>query len=161
MSVDDIARASCAIFVGGRRQGTGTLVTDTHVLTAAHVLGHGGPLTVQIWDAFKGEPLGVERLPLGADAAGLDIAVLTLGPGPGRPSPAKLWPAKRLPTEMKAFGYPKSDRPAFRGVWRDLAAGGEVQGGRVQLDWGDAGALAWAFHRGSVPDRRASNEKCS
>jgi V8-like Glu-specific endopeptidase len=42
MSLDELARASCVVCVDGRREGTGTLVTETHVLTAAHVLRRGG-----------------------------------------------------------------------------------------------------------------------
>lgn len=42
MSVDELARATCAIYVDGCREGTGTLVTDIHVLTAAHLLWRGG-----------------------------------------------------------------------------------------------------------------------
>ena len=58
-----------------------------------------------------------------------------------RPPPAKLWPAKRLPLETKAFGYPIGEGAAPRGVWRDSAVSGAVQGGRVQLDWDDVGTL--------------------
>jgi WD40 repeat protein len=141
MSLDELARASCAIYADGRREGTGTLVTDTHVLTAAHVLRRGGPLTIRFRDGLSGEAISVERLPLGADAEELDIAVLELEPGSDRPAPGKLWSAKRLPVETKAFGYPKGEGTAPRGVWRDSAVGGAVQGGRVQLDWHDVGTL--------------------
>ena len=79
MSLDDLARASCAIYCDGHRDGTGTLVTDSHVLTAAHVLRRGGALTIRFRDGLYGEPIPVERLPLAAGAEQLDIAVLKLG----------------------------------------------------------------------------------
>jgi hypothetical protein len=138
MSLEELARASCAIYVNERRQGTGTLVTGSHVLTAAHVLRRGGPLTIRFRDGLSGEAISVERLPLGDDAEQLDIAVLELKPvEPGtyhKPPPAKLWPSRRLPRDTKAFGYPIADEPP-RGVWRDSAVSGDVQGGRAQLDW--------------------------
>ncbi len=141
MSVEELARASCAIYVDGRREGTGTLVTDSHVLTAAHVLRRGGSLTIRFRDGLLGEAIPVEQLPLGADAEELDIAVLKVGCGRDRPLPAELWPARRLPMEMNAFGYPKREGAAPRGVWRDSTVGGTVRGGRVQLDWVEVGTL--------------------
>jgi hypothetical protein len=74
VSVEELARASCAIYVDGRREETGTLVTDSHVLTAAHVLRHRGSLTMRFRDGLLDEAIPVERLPLGADAEELDIA---------------------------------------------------------------------------------------
>ena len=143
MSLNELARASCAVYVNGHRDGTGTLVTDSHVLTAAHVLRRDGPLTIRFRDGLSGEAIPVERLPLAAGAGQLDIAVLKLGADTDdRPSPAKLWAAKRLPSEMKAFGYPIIEGAAPRGVWRDSAVSGAVQGGRVQLDWNEVGTLA-------------------
>src|ERR1035441_2888575 len=142
MSLDELARATCVICVDGHRYGTGTLVTDTHVLTAAHVLRHGGALTIRFRDELQGEAIPVERVPLGADAEKLDIAVLKLPPCTRRLPTATLWPAKRLPPQAKTFGYPKRERVAPRGVWRDSTVGPPVQGGRVQLDWqGGMGTL--------------------
>ena len=141
MSLDKLAKATCAVFVAGRRQGTGTLVTDSHVLTAAHVLAPEGPVTVQFRDAFGQEPLQAERLSLDSEAEPLDIAVLELVARQGVPSPAELWPGKRLRPAVKVFGYPISEGASPRGVWRDLTVSGGVQGGRVQLDWREAGPL--------------------
>ena len=90
MSLDELARASCAIFVDGRREGTGTLVTDIHVVTAAHVLRRGGALTIRFRDGLLGEAIPVERLPLGADAQELDIGVLKVGAASDRPPPAEV-----------------------------------------------------------------------
>jgi len=154
MSIDDLARASCAIYVDGRRAGTGTLVTGSHVLTADHVVRGNKPVTIRFLDGFSGEATPVERLPLGLAAEQLDIAVLELVSGTGdRPLPAKLWPAKRLPAETKAFGYPLADNPA-RGVWRDSRVSGAVQGGRAQLDWDEAGTLA-GHSGGPACDKRS------
>jgi WD40 repeat protein len=142
VSLDELAKASCAIYVDDYRDGTGTLVTDSHVLTADHVLRRDGPVTIRFRDGLLGEPIPVARVPLGAAAEQLDIAVLELGPGTGgRPAPAKLWPAKRLPQETRAFGYPKIEGAAPRGVWRDSTVSGAVQGGLVQLDWDEVGTL--------------------
>ena len=141
MSADRLAKASCAIYVDGRREGTGTLVTDSHVLTAAHVLRPGGSVTIRFRDGLLDEAVAVERVPLVADAEELDIAVLKVGCGSDKPLPAELWPARRLPIEMKAFGYPKGEGAAPRGVWRNSTVGGAVQGGRVQLDWAQVGTL--------------------
>src|ERR1035438_5612986 len=98
MNVDELASASCAIYVDGHRDGTGTLVADSCVLTAAHVLQRGGPVTIRFLDGLSVAAIPVERVSLGAGAEQLDVAVLEIGPGTdGRPPPAKLWPAKRLP----------------------------------------------------------------
>ena len=54
MKVDPLARASCAVYVNGNRKGTGTLVTGSHVLTAAHVVRRDGPVTVQFVGGTSG-----------------------------------------------------------------------------------------------------------
>jgi len=87
MSLDELARASCAIYVDGRREGSGALVTDSHVLTAAHVVRRSGALAIRFHDGLLDRAVPVERLPLSADAAALDIAVLKVGPGIARPAP--------------------------------------------------------------------------
>jgi hypothetical protein len=143
MNVDELAKASCAIYVDGHRDGTGTLVRNSRVLTAAHVLRRGGPVTIRFLDGLSGEGIPVERVPLDAGAEQLDVAVLELGPSTvDRPPPAKLWPAKRPPHRTKTFGYPIEERAEPRGVWRDSTVSGSVQGGRVQLDWDEVGTLA-------------------
>ena len=153
MSIDDLARASCAVYCDGYRDGTGTLVTDSHVLTAAHVLRRSGPLTIRFHDGLYGEPIPVERLRLAAGAEQLDIAVLKLGHGVARPPPAKLWAAKRLPPKTKAFGYPIEEGAKPQGMWLDSRVAGAVQGGRAQLNWDDVGALT-GHSGGPVCDRR-------
>ena len=154
MSLDDLARASCAVYCDGHRDGTGTLVTDSHVLTAAHVLRRGGALAIRFRDGLYGEPIPVERLSLAAGAEQLDIAVLELGRSVAEPPPAKLWPARRLPPETKAFGYPVEEGAQPQGVWLDSRIGGTVQGGRAQLDWDDVGALT-GHSGGPVCDKRS------
>jgi Trypsin-like peptidase domain len=141
VSLEKLARASCAIYVNGRRQGSGTLVTDAYVLTAAHVLRGGGALTIRLRDDLTGDPIPVMRVPLSDNAEELDIAILELKPVLHMPPPATLWPARRLPLETRTFGYPKLEGAAPRGVWRDSVVSGGVQGGRVQLDWRDVGTL--------------------
>ena len=142
MNVDPLARASCAIYVNGHRFGTGTLVTDTHVLTAAHVVRRNGPVKVQFLDGTSSGEMPAERVDLGPVAEQLDIAVLELGAGAGdRPPPATLWAAERLPQETKAFGYPLAEM-YLTGVWRDSRVSGAVQGGLAQLDWDQGGTLA-------------------
>ena len=81
-------RAACAIYVDGHRSGTGTLVTDSHVLTAAHVVRRDGPVTIRFLDSLSGEAIPVERLPLARRQKQLDIAVLDLVPGSGRQAAA-------------------------------------------------------------------------
>ncbi len=124
MSLDELARATCVVCVGGRREGTGTLVTDAYVLTAAHVLRREGAVTIHFHDGLSAAAIPVERLPLGADAGELDIAVLELSHGTDGPPPARLWLVKRLPPETKAFGYPKGEgaTPLGCGVIRRWAA---------------------------------------
>src|SRR5215470_11261892 len=100
MKVDPLARASCAIYVNGHRFGTGTLVTGSHVLTAAHVVRRDGRLTVQFVDGTSGDEIPAERVDLGEAAEQLDIAVLELDADVGdRPPPATLWAAERLPRQ--------------------------------------------------------------
>src|SRR5580700_6781223 len=119
MNVDPLARASCAIYVNGHRFGTGTLVTGSHVLTAAHVVRRDGPVTVQFLAGAPSGEIPAERIDLGGAAEQLDIAVLELDAGAGdRLPPATLWAAERLPQETKAFGYPLAEKN-LTGVWRD------------------------------------------
>lgn len=141
MSLDELARATCAIYVGDHRDGTGTLVTDSYVLTAAHVLRRAGDVTIRFRDGLQAAPIPVRRLSLGTDADQLDVAVLTLAPGADRPRPAKLWPVRRLPPETRVFGYPRLEGSWPRGVWRDSTLSGTAGQHRVQLDWSDAGTL--------------------
>ena len=141
MHIDELARATCIIYVDGRREGTGTLVTDNHVLTAAHVVRRSGVIAIRFHNELAGAAIDVERLPLSAEAEQLDIAMLKLGPSARRPAPAALWPPRRLPTKARTFGYPKAEGGAPRGVWRDSVVKGTVQGDRVQLDWDVAGTL--------------------
>ena len=155
MSVDELARASCAIYFDSHRDGTGTLVTDSHVLTAAHVVRRDGPFTIRFLDGLSGEAIPVERLPLGAAGrATRHRGAGTRSGGIDGPPPAKLWPTKRLPQETKAFGYPLAEGAAPRGVWRDSRVSGAVQGGRVQLDWDEVGTLA-GHSGGPVCDKRS------
>ena len=52
------------------------------------------------------------------------------------------------------FGYPIGEGSAPRGVWRDSRVSGTAQGGRVQLDWDNAGALV-GQSGGPVCDKRS------
>jgi hypothetical protein len=127
MSLDDLARATCAVYVDGRREGTGTLVAPAHVVTAAHVVRGEKPLTIRFRDGLVGEPIRVSRIDLPSESAELDIAVLSLDErlrerstaGIEAPAPAALWPARRLPPNATTFGYPKTEGQTPRGVWRD------------------------------------------
>ena len=149
------ARASCAIYVDGSHTGTGTLVTDSHVLTVAHVVRRSGELlTIRFSEGLSGEAIPVDRLSLGTDAEELDIAVLMLGPSGERPAPVRLWPARRLPLATGTFGFPFGTEEILHGVWRYSQVSGIAKRGRVQLDWVDAGTVP-GQSGGAVCDRQS------
>jgi V8-like Glu-specific endopeptidase len=151
-----VARATAAVFVGGRRAGSAVLVGDRYLVTAAHVLLRPDPgtgakaLADQVELEFPApEPGGkpgrsaASRLDLGREGAGLDLAVLDLGQdSPGwLPAPVSVWPAGRLPSRVQVFGYPLAEG-LLKGVWRQFTVAGPAAAGTVQLDWiGDVGTF--------------------
>ncbi len=153
MSRDSLAQATCAVFVNGARTGTGTLVTESHVLTARHVVRKEGNVTVRFRDGMTGPPIPALLLPLPEASAALDIAVLVIDGGAARPAPAPLWPARRLPAETTCFGYPSDEGANPRGVWRESTVSGGVQGGRTQLDWKDGVGSLPGHSGGPVADK--------
>ena len=147
--LDRAASAVCAVYVSGARTGSGVLVADGLVLTAAHnlagVLPDDGVVTVR----FLGEPddppwparqIDVEDQ---VTATRLDFALLRLGPVQhlALPVPIEVWPSPRCPSEVHVFGYPLDEGTEPRGVWRQFRVAGPVRGGMVQLDWRDIGTL--------------------
>jgi V8-like Glu-specific endopeptidase len=151
-----VARATAAVFVDGRRAGSAVLVGPRYLVTAAHVLQCQDPRTlakVTVEHAElefpdqgpRGQPgrTAVARVDLGPIGAGVDVAILDLGEDrPGwLPAPVPVWPAARLPTRVRVFGYPLAEGP-LNGVWRQFAVAGPATAGAVQLDWiGDAGTF--------------------
>ena len=150
-----VARATAAVFVGGRRAGSAVLVDPRYLVTAAHVLrrdsGTDAMVAVeQVELEFPGRELGgqpcrsaASRLDLGAAGAGVDVAVLDLGKDrPGwLPAPIPIRSAARPPGRVQVFGYPLAEGP-LNGVWRQFAVAGPATAGTVQLDWiGDVGTF--------------------
>ena len=141
---DAVTHATAAVFVDGRRKGSAVLVDDRHLLTAEHVIASGGRLEVRF---VSGSAAGVDYPVAPLDlvpGSSLDVAVLDAGDArPGEwPRPVSVWPARRLPREVGAFGFPSAEGPNPAGVWRQFAVAGTVGGGLVQLDWpGEVGTL--------------------
>ena len=151
-----VARATAAVFVGGRRAGSTVLVGPRYLITAAHVLQRQDPGTLamvaveQVELEFPdwgpgGQPgrTAAARVDLGPAGRGVDVAVLDLGEDrPGwLPAPVPVWPAARLPGRVQVFGYPLAEGP-LNGVWRQFTVAGPATAGAVQLDWiGDAGTF--------------------
>ncbi len=152
----EVARATAAVFVGGRRVGSAVLVGPRYLVTAAHVLlrqdpGTGAKAPVdQVELEFPGRELGGQPgraaascLDLGPGSPEPDVAVLELGEDPPDwlPAPVPVWPAARLPGRVRVFGYPLAEGP-LNGVWRQFAVAGPAAAGTVQLDWiGDVGTF--------------------
>ena len=149
-----VARATAAVFVGGRRAGSAVLVAPRYLVTAAHVLLRQDPGTrakvaveqVELEFPAAGRQPGratAARLDLGPASRGVDVAVLDLGKDPPGwlPAPVPVWPAARLPGRVQVFGYPLAEGP-LNGVWRQFAVAGPATAGTVQLDWiGDVGTF--------------------
>ena len=150
-----VARATAAVFAGGRRVGSAVLVGSRYLVTAAHVLprldrGPGATVAVeQVELEFPGWGLGgqpgrvvASRLDLGPASAGVDVAVLDLGDDPPGclPTPVPVWPAARPPGRVWVFGYPLAER-LLKGVWRQFVVAGPAPAGTVQLDWIDTGTF--------------------
>ncbi len=152
MSRESLAQATCAVYVGGVRCGTGTLVTPTHVVTADHVLRRAGEVSVRFLSSGATSPaIAVTRLAPTDDAKSLDIAVLVVSEAK-KPPPADLWPARRLPAKTTLFGYPTTEGGDPRGVWRESTVSGGVVGGRTQLDWIDGVGSLPGHSGGPVAD---------
>jgi WD40 repeat protein len=151
-----VARATAAVFVGGRRVGSAVLVAPRYLVTAAHVLLHQDVDTLakvtvdQVELEFPGQELGgqpgrapASRLDLGPAELGVDAAVLDLGEDrPGwLPAPVPVWPAARTPGRVQVFGYPLAEG-SLNGVWRQFMVAGPAAAGTVQLDWiGEVGTF--------------------
>ena len=151
-----VARATAAVFVGGRRAGSAVLVGPRYLITAAHVLRRQDPRTLD-WVAAEqvelefpdqgpgGQPgtTAAARVDLGLAGPAADVAVLDLGEDrPGwLPGPVPAWPAARPPAKVEVFGYALAEGP-LNGVWRQFTVAGPAAAGTVQLDWiGDAGTF--------------------
>ena len=153
----EVAQATAAVFVDGRRAGSAVLVDPRYLVTAAHVLQRQDPRTLamvaveQVELEFPdqgpgGQPgrAAAARVNLGPAGAGVDVAVLDLGEDrPGwLPAPVPVRAAARLPGRVQVFGYPLAEGP-LNGVWRQFTVAGPATAGAVQLDWlGDAGTFS-------------------
>ena len=151
-----VARATAAVFVGGRRAGSAVLVGPRYLVTAAHVLQRQDPHTLarvavervelEFPDHRPGGQPGTAaaaRVDLGPAGAGVDVAVLDVGEDrPGwLPAPVPVWPAARPPGRVQVFGYPLAEGP-LNGVWRQFTVAGPAAPGTMQLDWvGDVGTF--------------------
>jgi len=151
-----VARATAAVFVGGRRAGSAVLVGPRYMVTAAHVLQRQDPHTLarvavervelEFPDHRPGGQPGTaaaSRVDLGPAGAGVDVAVLDVGEDrPGwLPAPVPVWPAARPPGRVQVFGYPLAEGP-LNGVWRQFTVAGPAAPGTMQLDWiGDVGTF--------------------
>ena len=151
-----VVGATAAVFVGGRRAGSAVLVAPRYLVTAAHVLLRQDPDTLakvpadQLELEFPSRGPGGQagtatalRLDLGPASAVVDLAVLDLGQDlPGwLPAPVPVWPAARMPGQVKVFGDSLAEG-ALNGVWRHFAVAGQAAAGTVQLDWmGEVGTF--------------------
>lgn len=77
-ALDDVVRVTNRTCKGGELTGTGTLLDDGRVLTAAHVVAGAAEVTIE-WD---GAPSSVVRVNTVAVEIDDDLAVLTLDGGP-------------------------------------------------------------------------------
>jgi hypothetical protein len=87
---------------------------------------------------FNGSPerVAAYRVDLGPESEILDLAVLDLGESTPDwlPRPMAVWPAARMPRNVRLFGYPLAEG-VLNGVWRDFSLSGPTAGNTVQLDW--------------------------
>ncbi|WP_432246638.1 trypsin-like peptidase domain-containing protein [Streptomyces sanyensis] len=132
-------RATAAVFLDGRREGSAVLVDRRYLLTADHVLKTADHAEVVFPAVARpgGEQARAQarRVPPRTGASPGDAAVLDLGEQPPNwlPEPLTLSPTRRVPIRVSVFGFPRSDHLA--GVWRQFETSGPTAVGTVQLDW--------------------------
>jgi V8-like Glu-specific endopeptidase len=150
-----VIRATATVFVAGRQAGSAVLVDGRHLLTARHVMlrrildGVREPVEeVELaFPAVTGsedaDRVVARAVYLGPESRMVDVAVLDLGESPPNwlPKPVVVWPAARMPPQVRIFGYPLAEG-VLNGVWRDFAVSGPTAGRTVQLGWSsDAGSF--------------------
>jgi Trypsin-like peptidase domain len=155
VGLDRLGAATCDVFVGGVRKGSGTLVDGRHVLTARHVVGESGDVKVQFVGGSEDWRLTAERCEVGAGSADLDVSVLAVkrADRAALPAPAELWPWRRLPDRVKGYGFPLAEGRRPRGVWIDSTVSAGVRDERVQLDWEASGSFL-GHSGGPIADER-------
>ncbi|MCP3822664.1 trypsin-like serine protease [Streptomyces sp. A3M-1-3] len=139
-------RATAAVFVNGHFAGTAVLIDQRYLLTAAHVvkpLGQTAPTgQVQVqFPSIVGSEGGeaqvqVQRVLPQSGPITVDATVLDLGEQSPEwlPSPIPLSPTRRVPKQVRVFGFPRHEKE-LKGVWRDFDTSGPTTVGTVQLDW--------------------------
>jgi len=140
--MDQLAAATCDVFVAGIRKGSGTLVDSRHVLTASHVVGDSGHVEVHFAAQTGKLRLGAVRVSVNFDTD-LDLSVLEVEHNEPKllPPPAELWPWARLPAKVKGYGFPLAEGRRPRGVWINSTVIAGVRDKRVQLNWDDHGSF--------------------
>lgn len=132
--------AASAIVHGDEGWGSGFLVDQRHLLTAAHVVAKqtdagwvqpACPVDLR----FPGGSVIVNQSRIRVPAAA-DLAIVDLGEQPPTwlPEPVRLSSARRLPDRLALVAYPGADQTAA-GVWRSYTQAGPTAAGEVQLRW--------------------------
>ena len=139
-AVDVADRPVWLVRIAGRRVGAGTLVSDRHVVTCAHVVSSGpGSAPLEVTFPFLEPRWKASAQVLASEPApGDDVAILKLVPSSrGQALPAGAQPATFMPSagtrghHYRAYGYPSGGVP---GGWSYGIVAGSVGRNRLQLD---------------------------
>jgi len=152
----DVVAATAMVQVGGSRAGSAVLVDERHLLTARHNVEPRSTRTSTppdirvVFPQFGDDGYGVTVLDLPNSA--VDVAILQLADDKGVPArPIGVWAGRRLPAQVRVFGYPLAER-APTGVWRDFAVSGATTTGLQQLTWTSGAGTSRGHSGGPVVD---------